>query len=118
MNALAVKYPPYSREVMAAIRAGEPVNVHIQVGPTAWDRAATWNAGDRIAVPLDLDHSPADYDFEFLEDLAVTVNAIDADVVIARQLAIAIIEYGAALVVLLHPDLPKNSEFFYGHDHE
>jgi hypothetical protein len=113
-----MKRPPYSRKVMAARRDGESVNVHVFIGARAWDRAAKWVAGDRIVVPLDLDTSPTDYDFEFLEGLAVTVNAIDADVVIARQLAVAIVEQRAALVVLLHPDLPKNSEFFYGHDHE
>jgi hypothetical protein len=107
-------HPPYSREVIAARRAGEAVNVHIHVGPTAWDRAAKWAPGDRVVVPLDMDHSPSDFNFEFLEGLAVTLNALDADLVLARQVAVAAVEHGASLVVLLHPDLPKNSEYFYG----
>ncbi len=107
--------PAYAREVIAARKAGQPVNVHVHVGPTAWDRAEKWGPGTRVVVPLDLDHGPGDYDFRFLEGLAVTLNAIDADIIIARQVAIEIVEHGhAALVVLLHPDLPKNSEFIYG----
>jgi hypothetical protein len=109
----AAKLPPYAREVIAARRAGEAVNVHIHVGKRAWDRAAKSGPGYRLVVFLDRDHSPADFDFEFLEGLAVTLNAVDADLTRARQVAISIIKQGAVLVVLLHPDLPKNSEFYY-----
>jgi hypothetical protein len=35
-----IKRPPYAREVMTALRMGEPMNVHMHGGPTAWDRAA------------------------------------------------------------------------------
>ncbi len=110
-----LRLPPYAREVITARRAGEPVNVHVHVGPTAWDRASHWGAGTRVVVPLDLDHGPCDYDFRLLEGLAVTVNAIDADLVLARQVAIEIVgQGGAALAVLLHAELPQNSEFIYG----
>lgn len=118
MSVLATKRPPYAREVIAALRAGESVNVHVFVGASAWDRAAKWGPGDRIVVPLDADTWPADYDFEFLEGLAVTLNGIDANLILARQVAVSIVEQGAALVVLLHPDLPKNSEFLYGCSNE
>jgi hypothetical protein len=108
------KRPPYSQEVIAKRRVDEPMNVHIQVGATAWDRAKRWGAGHRLVVPLDLNHSADDYDFEFLEGLAVTLNAVDADLTLARQVAVAVVEQGAKLVVLLHPGLPMKSELFYG----
>ncbi len=107
-------HPPYAREVIAARRAGESMNVHVHVGATAWDRAKTWGVGHCVVVPLDLHHSPGNYNFEFLEGLAVTINAVNADLILARQVAIAVVEQGASLAVLLHPGLPKNAEFFYG----
>ena len=105
--------PAFAREVWATRTAGGSPNVHVHVGATAWDRAKRRGVGDRIVVPLDLERSPGDYDFKVLDGLTVTVNAIDADLVLARQVAVAVVEQGAKLVVLLHPDLPKNSEFYY-----
>jgi hypothetical protein len=109
-----IRRPPYAREVIAAIRAGAGFNVHVHVGATAWRRAAAWGPGHRVVVPLDLDHSASDYNFGFLRGLAVTVNAVDADLILARRIAVAVVEQGAALAVLLHPALPSHSELLYG----
>ena len=106
--------PAYSREVTAARRAGETPNIHVHVGTHAWERAKAWGVGHRIVVPLDLDRCPTDFDFGCLYGLSVVLNATDSDLIVARQVAVAIVEQGAQLVALLHPDLTKNSEFFYG----
>jgi hypothetical protein len=90
------------------------MNVHIHVGMSAWYRASTWSPGHRVVVPLDLDRPPEDYNFGFLRRLTVTVNAVDADVLIGRRVATAVVEQGAAMAALLHPALPNNCELFYG----
>jgi hypothetical protein len=89
----------YSREILSALRGGEDINVHVHVGATAWDRASFWGPGNRLVVPLDFDRSPDSYDFRFLAGQAVTVNAIDADLVLARRVVIAIVEQGAQFAV-------------------
>jgi hypothetical protein len=112
--------PAYAREVMSARRSNGAVNVHVFMGPTAWDRASHRPPGDRIVVSLDLEHTPADYDYGFLQGLAITLNGIDADLLIARQVAVEIIEQGhAALVALLTGPIDEHArwphtEFFYG----
>jgi hypothetical protein len=110
---LPAKHSPYSREIIAAQRAGKPLNVHIHIGATAWARASRWGIGYRMVVPLDSAYAPCGFDFGFLHGEAVTINAIDADLVLARQVAVAIVERGATLAVLLHPSLPKWAEFIY-----
>lgn len=105
---------PYSRELERARHAEEDINLHAHVGASAWDRARRLTSGNRLVVPLDQDHGPTDYDFAVLDGLSLTLNAIDADLVLARRVAIAMCGSGARLVVLLHPGLAKNSEFFYG----
>lgn len=116
MNAVAssLRRPAYAREVIAAINSGEPSNIHLHIGTNAWNRAAMWGAGCRLVAPLDFDCGPNSYDFGFLDGQAVTINAVDADLVLARQVAVAVVEQGARLAVMLHPHLPKNAEFVWG----
>src|ERR1700722_10611052 len=106
--------PAYARELEQARRAGERINLHAHVGANAWKRAKHAIPGNRVVIPLDTDHGPTDFDFSVLDDLALVLNAIDADVVLARRIAEAMCCAGARMVVLLHPGLHKNSEFFYG----
>jgi hypothetical protein len=106
--------PAYARELEQARLADESINLYAHVGATAWDRAKRTPPRNRLVVPLDENHGPADYDFSALGDLTLVLNAVDADVVLARRTADAMCKAGARLVVLLHPGLAKNSEFFYG----
>jgi hypothetical protein len=110
----ALRRPPYSREILSARRAGAPLNVHVQIGSQAWRRAKKWGFGTRMVVPLTFDRSPEHYDFSVLEGLSVTLNAIDADLILARRTAVAIVEAGARLVALLHPQAQLHCEFIYG----
>jgi len=106
--------PPYSREVENARDAGESINLHAHLGSSAWDRAKMVTPGNRLVIPLDKDRGPKDFDFSVLDQLTLILNAIDADLVLARRVAGAMCEAGARMVLLLHPGLDKNSEFFYG----
>jgi len=88
------------------------MNVHAYIGAGAWDRARSRQVGGRLVIPTTIDSDLTAMDFSDLRGLEVTLNAIDADVVIARHAAVRICEDGARLVVLLlGRSLP--GEFFY-----
>jgi hypothetical protein len=67
-----------------------------------------------MVVPTGLETGVDEFDFSVLSGLTLVLHAAQSDPVVARDAAAAMCKGGAALVVLLHPSLSKNSEFFYG----
>jgi hypothetical protein len=110
-----LRAPAYARKLRSAIANGETINLHAFMGSDAWGHARRTGHTHRLVIVLDeVRRAPTDYDFTCVDDIDVTLNALDADLVLGRKVAVRMCEHGARLVVLLHPKLPKRGEFFYG----
>lgn len=118
-----LRRPAFAREVISA-REHIPlrsIDVLAHIGRTAWSRARRHGPSSdlpelwRLVILIDHECSVTDYDFEFLDGMALTLNAHDCDYVIARACATRMCEHGARLVILTHPAGPRHgSEWFYG----
>lgn len=111
-----LRRPAYAREVIAAIKAGRPLNLCCFVGQRAWDCAKDYHGGtpgDRLLVTIDHETQPEDYDFEFLLGQDLVLKSLSFDLILSQRIARRICAHGARMCVLLHPAL-ELPFFFYG----
>jgi hypothetical protein len=111
-----IRRPAYAREVIAALRAGQSINLCCFVGQRAWDCAREYHGGkpgDRLVVTIDYETQPEDYDFEFLLGQDLVLKSLGFDLVLSQRIARRICAHGARMCVLLHPAL-ELPQFFYG----
>ncbi len=109
---MSLRRPAFAKELRATIGAGIAPNIRAHTGPGCWDRAQQCTSGHRLVIAIDHETSVDQYGFEDLVKQEVLLIAT-GDVVIAKQIATRMCEFGARMVVLLHQALPQCAEFFY-----
>lgn len=106
------RLPSYAKELRSTRAAGIAPNVFAFIGRQAWERARTRPAGHRLVVPIDAELGPRDFDYRDVRGLRVVLNAEDADIFIASEVARQMIVDGAAGVVVLHRGIVGGAKFF------
>lgn len=94
-----MKAPPFARELVAARRRGEPINLHVFAGDHSWRRAQSRRPPHVLCLPPGDD--PKQYDWKCAAGLSVTIAAWNLPPDQVEELARELIHAGAQLVVAL-----------------
>lgn len=107
-----LRRPAFAKELHATIAAGIAPNIRAHTGPGCWDRAQQSLGRQRLVIPIDHETGADNFDFSDLAQQDVLLVAT-GDIIIAKQIAVCMCEFGARMVVVLHQALPQHAEFFY-----